>query len=187
MVSFVHQGSSEPTTLGEIQRIRAKISADAFFGFYAYATQSGFRAFELGMGQDFWTEGTSKWLLGIDYGRSDPRALVEIANQKNSEVRIFDGRYVVDSAGFVPRRDYHPKLALLKNASSGDQGLVLGSGNFSFNGLCRSVEAGFSVYAGINSKKSDHTRRQGVLRSRTSSACARCRSALMSGGASNTC
>lgn len=145
MIGFAHDGAFEVTTLTELQRVRGEISPDLFLGCYAYATQSGFRTFELGMGQDFWANTKSRWLFGIDYGRSDPRALKEIAGKTNTEVRVFDGRYVVDSTGFIPRRDYHAKVALLENSSMGAHGLVLGSGNFSYNGLWRSVEAGASL------------------------------------------
>lgn len=152
MTGFVHETTSATTTLSEINRIRKHVSADHFFGCFAYATQSGFRAFELRIGQDFWRTTKSRWLFGIDYGRTDPRALREIARRANSEVRIYDGRYVVDRDGFFPRRDFHPKVTLVGNAASGTQGLVLGSGNFSYNGLQRSVEAGWATVA---SKKAE--------------------------------
>lgn len=77
----------------------------------------------------------------------------EIAKQANSEVRIFDGQYVVDQEAFAPRRDFHAKVALLENAVSGAKGLVLGSGNFSYNGLKRSVEAGAAFVAAIKTGK----------------------------------
>lgn len=147
MTGFVQDLSTGITTMSEISRVHASVSSDSFFGCYAYATQSGFRIFELSMGEEFWRQATSRWLFGIDYGRSDPRALREVASRANSEVRIFDGRFVVESTGFVPRRDFHPKLAMLKNSASGAQGMVLGSGNFSYNGLQRSVEAGTAFTA----------------------------------------
>lgn len=157
MIGFAHRNSSDPTTLSEISRLVSEISADKFLGCYAYATQSGFRVFELGMGQEFWSNTQSRWLFGIDYGRSDPRALIEVANRENSEVKIFDGRFVVDSSGFIPRRDYHPKLALMENSLSGSHGLVLGSGNFSHNGLRRSIEAGVAVVSKTDSARLQQT------------------------------
>lgn len=147
MTGFTHSVSLATTTLSEIMRVRSAVSADSVFGCFAYATQSGFRAFELTVGADFWTDTESRWLFGIDRGRTDPRALREIAKRPNTEVRIHDGRYVVGQDAFLPRRDFHPKVTLVKNAASGVQGLVLGSGNFSFNGLQRSVEAGWATVA----------------------------------------
>lgn len=150
MSCFAHNHPSGTTTLSEIARVRLAISADEFFGCFAYATQSGFRVFELSVGKDFWSETRSRWLFGIDYGRTDPRALREIAGRTNTEVRIFDGRFVVDRPGFDPRRDFHPKIAMMKNTATKMQGVVLGSGNFSNNGLRRSVEAGATI---ISTKK----------------------------------
>lgn len=147
MTGFTHEASVATTTLSEITKVREALSADRIFACFAYATQSGFRAFELGVGEHFWKTTKSRWLFGIDYGRTDPRALREIAKCANSEVRIFDGHYVVETEGFLPRRDFHPKVMLVENAASGAQGLVLGSGNFSYNGLLRSVEAGWATVA----------------------------------------
>jgi len=157
MRCFAHDRDSGISTLSEIARVRGEIEANAFFGCYAYATQSGFRIFELTMGQEFWKNTDSRWLFGIDYGRSDPIALKKIAEQTNAEVRIFDGEYVVDSQGFVPRRDFHSKMAMLDNTSSNATGLVVGSGNFSYNGLWRSVEAGAVLTATTSKEKEEQT------------------------------
>lgn len=150
MSCFAHNDPSETTTLSEIARVRLAISADEFFGCFAYATQSGFRAFELSVGTNFWSKTKSRWLFGIDYGRTDPRALREISGRDNADVRIYDGRFVVDRSGFNPRRDFHPKIAMMGNATTKMQGVILGSGNFSNNGLRRSVEAGAAI---ISTKK----------------------------------
>ncbi len=59
--------------------------------------------------------------------------------------------YVLDQSGFVPRRDFHAKMAMLLNQEAERSGVVVGSGNFSSNGLRKSVEAGASVIThGIN-------------------------------------
>lgn len=156
MTGFAHQLASGTTTLSEITRVRLAISADEFFGCFAYATQSGFRVFELSVGPNFWTETKSRWLFGIDYGRTDPRALREIAARANTEIRVFDGKFVLDRVGFVQRRDFHPKVAMMENTTSDKQGVVLGSGNFSYNGLRRSIEAGSSAIATTKIGFSEH-------------------------------
>lgn len=156
MTGFAHNSALGTTTLSEINRLQTAVSADEFFGCFAYATQSGFRIFELGVGPDFWKNTKSRWLFGIDYGRTDPRALREIAGRPNAQVRIFDGLFVVGRPSFVPRRDYHPKVAMMENTSTGAQGIVLGSGNFSYNGLWRSVEAGSSIIGKTQIARSEH-------------------------------
>lgn len=158
MSGFAHNILSGTTTLSEIVRVKDSIAANSFFGCFAYATLSGFRAFELGVGSNFWAENTSRWLFGIDYGRTDPRALKEISERENTEVRVFDGKFVVKRPGFKPRRDFHPKVALLDNTTSDSHGMVLGSGNFSYNGLRRSVEAGAAIIATNTRKYNKHIR-----------------------------
>ena len=113
-----------------------------FFGIYAYATQSGAASFDLELGGNFWENTPSRWLFGIDYGRTQPQALRFICSKENVDVRIYDGAWVVNQKGFVPRRDFHAKLAILLNPDANLSGMVVGSGNFSSNGLRKSIEAG---------------------------------------------
>lgn len=140
--TFIHRGHNSATTLTEIQRAHDWASPDAYFGLYAYATQSGSSAFDLAMPPNFWTQTPSRWLFGLDYGRTQPQALRQIAGKPNADVRIHDGAWIVDQGGFLPRRDYHLKLSILSNHTLGRFGLVVGSGNFSSNGLRKSIEAG---------------------------------------------
>ncbi|MCK0129233.1 hypothetical protein [Erythrobacter sp. F6033] len=145
MTAFAHDFDDDVSTLSELRRMADSLSPSEFLGCYAYARQSGFRAFDLAFGTDFWNDTSSRWLFGIDYGRTDPRALRAISDQANTEVRIFDGNWVLEQEGFQPRRDFHAKIAFMK----GQEGtaIVLGSGNFSYNGLRRSIEAGASLFS----------------------------------------
>ena len=149
---FAHDPATSTTTLSQILDVRNAVAADRFFGCYAYATSSGFRTFDLAVGENFWSNTPSRWLFGIDYGRTDPRALGEIYKCASTEIRIYDGQFVVDRPDFIPRRDFHAKVAFVENSTSQVQGVVLGSGNFSQNGLQRSVEAGVAVVARTDAK-----------------------------------
>lgn len=146
-ISFMHGGRQSPTTLSEIKRLHDWVDTTDFFGCYAYATQSGVSSFGLKFDQAFWEGTNSKWLFGLDYGRTQPKALRSIADKPNANVRIFDGAFVMDQDGFLPRRDYHAKMAVLLNPDASRYGMVVGSGNFSANGLRASVEAGASLRA----------------------------------------
>jgi len=145
--AFIHNDLTTPTTLSEIKRVHDWVSTKDFFGVYAYATQSGVSSFELALGRNFWTHTPSRWLFGLDYGRTQPQALRFFCEQNNAEVRVFDGSWVVDQRGFIPRRDFHAKMSFLLNPSADRYGMIVGSGNFSSNGLRRSVEAGASICA----------------------------------------
>jgi len=140
--TFLHGDQGKPTTLSEIKRVHEWVDSSEFFGVYAYATQSGASSFDLELGADFWTNTPSRWLFGIDYGRTQPQALRFMSGKNNTDVRIVDGSWVLDQEGFVPRRDFHAKASLLLNLNDIRFGMVVGSGNFSSNGLRKSIEAG---------------------------------------------
>lgn len=143
--TFLHSNGFGPTTLTEITRLYGEVGPTAFIGAYAYATQSGACSFDLAMGADFWLQTQSNWLFGIDYGRTQPSALRQIIQKPNTDVRIVDGAWLVGQRGFIPRRDFHAKLTLFFNPTSGAAGMVVGSGNFSSNGLRKSIEAGAAI------------------------------------------
>lgn len=140
--AFVQSVEGQPTTLSELLRVHNWAETEGFFGLYAYATQSGVVAFDIALGSAFWDEVPSRWLFGIDYGRTQPQALKYILEKPNAEVRIYDGTWVVDSDGFLPRHDFHMKTSFLINKSAPRFGMVGGSGNFSSNGLRRATECG---------------------------------------------
>ncbi|MCB1467822.1 MAG: hypothetical protein KDK08_11905 [Rhizobiaceae bacterium] len=142
---FIHMNHNSPTTLSEIVRVHGWVGEGNFFGAYAYATQSGVSSFDIAVGGGFWAGTPSRWLFSLDYGRTQPKALRSMCEKANAEVRIVDGRWTVEQAGFVPRRDFHSKAAVLLNSQARRYGMVVGSGNFSSNGLRRSIEAGASL------------------------------------------
>lgn len=147
LAAFLHHNSTSPTTLSEIRRIHETVSTEEFLGVYAYATQSGVVTFDLELGGDFWTNTPSRWLFGIDYGRTQPQAIRLMCAKENVEVRIYDGSWIIEQEGFIPRRDFHAKMALLLNPDANLFGMIVGSGNFSSNGLRKSIEAGAAIIA----------------------------------------
>ena len=115
----------------------------------AYATQSGVVALEESLGElAGWRTACKRWLIGIDYCRSDPTALAHLDTLSESEVRIFDGLFVASREGCVPRNPYHPKAYLLQGQDIST--VVIGSGNMSRTGLCFSVEAGIRASSSMN-------------------------------------
>ena len=110
----------------------------------AYATQSGVAELEASL-REFqgWSVVSKRWLVGIDYCRSDPVALSHLNTLPESEVRIFDGFFVASRAGCVPRDSYHPKAYLLQGEEAST--VVIGSGNLSRTGLCFGIEAGMTA------------------------------------------
>jgi hypothetical protein len=147
--AFIQSIKDQPTTLSELLRVHKWAATEDFFGLYAYATQSGAVAFDLALGSGFWDNVPSRWLFGIDYGRTQPQALKFMIEKPNAEVRIYDGAWVVDKDGFLPRHDFHMKTSFLINNNETRFGMVVGSGNFSSNGLRHAVECGVSFRTSI--------------------------------------
>ena len=110
----------------------------------AYATHTGVAELCSAMSMvDSWATAQKRWLVGIDYCRSDPHALDHLQSLNRSELRVHDGRFVVSRRGCIPRVSFHPKLYMF----CGDEGVeaVVGSGNLSCTGLTRGVEAGVAI------------------------------------------
>ena len=116
----------------------------AIFTAVAYATQSGVGELTSSLkDMPCWSSIRKKWLVGIDYCRSDPLALIHLGSLSKSEVRVFDGEFVVGRRGCAPRYSYHPKLYALQGKEH--SAVVVGSGNLSHTGLRLGVEAGVSI------------------------------------------
>lgn len=145
--TFIQASGDATHTLSELSRIHLWADTHEFLGTYAYATMSGAAAFDLKFGDDFWTGVPTRWLVGIDYGRTQPRALRHLIAKPNVKVRVYDGDWVVAQAGFLPRRDFHAKTSFFFNQEQSRYGMVVGSGNFSSNGLRKSIEAAASLQA----------------------------------------
>jgi HKD family nuclease len=135
------------TTLDEIERLIDTIQPTEGIFCFAYATVSGCAEFQRRVGDTFWESVSTRWLVGIDYGRSQPAAFDFLSNKNNSSVRVFNGDVVVEREGFFPQRDFHMKACILRNLTEHQTGALIGSANFSRNGLSASIECGVSLIA----------------------------------------
>lgn len=105
----------------------------------AYAVTGGVRLLEERLSADpKWPTMRKRFLIGIDWFRSEPLALDGIAALQKSSLRIVDGAEVVRMAGCRPSRSFHPKAFILTRdwrEKGGAIGCLIGSGNLSRNGL----------------------------------------------------
>jgi hypothetical protein len=116
---------------------------DTFNAAIAYATLSGAKYLIARMTATDaarWNGATKRWLIGIDWCRTDPAALELLAGLPLSKVRIFDGKRVVERDRCVPHVPFHPKMFLLRGTNV--RAAVVGSGNLSRNGLSVGYEVG---------------------------------------------
>lgn len=120
------------------------VQPTAMIAAVAYATHSGVA--EL-VGRletlEGWGQVSKRWLVGIDFCRSDPVALEGLSGLPRSSLRIYDGRFVVGRDRCTPRVSFHPKLYGFQRGNQ--KAVVAGSGNLSRTGLRVGVEAGMSV------------------------------------------
>lgn len=105
----------------------------------AYAVAGGVRLLEERLRADpKWATVEKRFLVGIDWFRSEPLALDALAKLPNATVRVVDGERIVASPGCLPVRSYHPKAFIMSKdwpAAGGAVGCLIGSGNLSRNGL----------------------------------------------------
>lgn len=112
------------------------------FGAFAYVTDSGVAQFATHLGMLLNNSRHCRWVFSFDFGRSQPTAIRKLAEVGDSEIRIYDGDYVVQSKGFAPRVTYHLKTAITHDYNGYPCQQIVGSGNLSASGLSLGIEAG---------------------------------------------
>ncbi len=135
---YVTQPWGSGTYLSLFQVACRNISHSNFDVAVAYATLSGVELIEPLIRS--WQDVEKRWLVGIDWCRTEPLALDKIASFPNSEVKIHDGENLVNRAGCVPLLPFHPKTFIF--GSDDAIAIIAGSGNLSRNGLSRGHELG---------------------------------------------
>ena len=112
----------------------------------AYATFNGSGILEEELHRiSCWRKSSKRWLISIDYGRTEPEALKFLAKIPNAEVRIPNGLKVVATSGFLPARPFHPKAYAVDDIAKGAKsvfGVFVGSGNLTGSGLLTGSECG---------------------------------------------
>jgi hypothetical protein len=141
------QVKKENSTLEAIAGLVKRANPSEILFCFAYATVSGFAEFKRRVGPKFWSSIPTRWLIGIDYGRSHPGALKALAKSPNATVRVFDGEAVVQQPGFAPNVNFHMKVCFLTDNAAGNAGMIAGSGNFSRSGLVSGYECGIALFA----------------------------------------
>lgn len=116
----------------------------------AYATLNGCRVLVRRVaGSPRWTRSRKRWLISIDFGRTEPAALDFLAALPRAEVRIPFGAQVVARRGFSPITPFHPKAYAVDDIGDGGNrvfGVFLGSGNLTGSGLLTGSESGALSY-----------------------------------------
>lgn len=112
----------------------------------AYVTRAGARQLvgELEIRWPIWKQGRKLFLVGLDFGLTEPAALRYLAQLPNSECRVYDAEETLRQR-LRPRSAYHPKVYAFSDAISFRRaklvGGVVGSANLTAAGLTTNTEA----------------------------------------------
>lgn len=125
---------------------------------YAYANQAGAQQLteRLAAALPDWDQVTKQWLISIDFGFTDPRALDLLRSLAKSAVRIPDADYLLKHK-LAPRRAFHPKSLLLDQGQAPGRppvALLVGSANMTVSGLRLAQEhVTAAAWTGANTTK----------------------------------
>ncbi len=124
--------------------IASNVRFDRMRAAIAYASSSGCTDINalLGKANRQWKRAEKKWLLSIDFGHTDPRAIRFLKGLPRSQVRIHDGREVLRRK-LLPATTFHPKTFVFDRAGGfgpRNLGLVIGSANLTSGGLDTNIE-----------------------------------------------
>jgi hypothetical protein len=140
---YVSQPSGGVTYLSLFRLALEIAQFSRFEAAVAYATVGGVGALvhtlQLGAGIQR-PQIRKRWLVGIDWCRTEPLALDRLAAIRRSRVRIPSGADTVNRSACTPVLPFHPKMFMFRGAES--LALIVGSGNLSRNGLTKGYEIG---------------------------------------------
>ena len=110
----------------------------------AYVTLQGVKALELAIGG---AKPSSRWVVGIDDGISQPEAIEYLMALEGTQVRL---------ASMSPQKRFHPKLYCSWSSNKDDQCVTaVGSGNMTLNGLLHNGETAIILTAENRNEVSD--------------------------------
>src|SRR5688500_10192923 len=104
-MEYIASGRRGQTYVGLIERALTNGPYTHICGAVAYATVGGVKLLEEIFTEDpraRWEQMNKRWLVGIDWCRSDPPALDRLGALAHSEVKVPDGEAVVTAAGCTP-------------------------------------------------------------------------------------
>lgn len=105
-----------------------------------------------------------QWLTSVDFGHTDPSALVYLGRLSNSEVRVSDGNDVL-LADLNPRASFHPKAyhfeRIAQGLTDGAHALIVGSANLTRGALLTNAEQGMAFHHSGNPLRQDASVVQG--------------------------
>ncbi len=107
----------------------------------AYASAEGVRLLEEKLAGPSWAEARKRFLVSLDFGFTQPKALTRLAEIGNTEVRIPNGREVLSSPALRPQSAFHAKVFSFGVEQYPNlRALVVGSANLTASALSTGAE-----------------------------------------------
>lgn len=145
------------SSLAALETSAARANWEGLFVAVAYATEAGVGQL-IGAIEDSWPgwQGAKKqFIVGLDFGLTEPEGLEYLGDLPNSECFIYRARATL-AAGLRPQACYHPKVyAFLERSSirrSDSSSGLIGSVNLTFSALTGNVESFVSFASSRNSQ-----------------------------------
>lgn len=109
----------------------------------AYASAKGVRLLQERLDGETWRAAGKRFLVSIDFGFSQARALEVLHDLENAEVRIPNGRAVLSSPTLQPPAPFHAKTYAFRSGPAWPElrSLVVGSANLTASALSTGAEA----------------------------------------------
>jgi HKD family nuclease len=140
---FLSQPAEGVNYLNLFREVLRRATINRFDAAVAYATSGGVSELDAALREvdaRAWENVAKRWLVGIDYCRTEPLALRRLQQLPHSSVRIHAGEEVVARRQCTPILPFHPKVFLVRGPNT--IGAICGSGNLSRNGLTKGHEVG---------------------------------------------
>lgn len=106
----------------------------------AFATETGVAELCKVIGRESFDSAQKQWMVGIQGGISQPKALQRLANDENSQARVPYGGAALADAGLNAPVSFHPKVYYFENGSSEEVAIASTSANLTFSALTSNVE-----------------------------------------------
>jgi len=134
--SYFQTATASSVILKGLVETASQAEYDSLFAAVAYATLRGSDLLnsQLAAEMTSWESVAKRWLISLDYGISDPSALVFLGNLPNSELRVPNARALL-ATNLLPRMSFHPKLYVFQQQATRAAGIFSGSANLTWSGL----------------------------------------------------
>ncbi|HEX6666279.1 MAG TPA: hypothetical protein VF081_06770 [Solirubrobacterales bacterium] len=117
------------------------VEADVSLVAVAFATEAGAGEFRNKViGRESFDPAQKRWLVGVQGGISQPKALKQLASAENSETKVPYGQAALADPGLNAPISFHPKIFYFENSSSGEVALASTSANLTFSALTSNIE-----------------------------------------------